>query len=51
MTFSHFDFQYIDTHCYFFPEKFFKAIWITLADANFHNKLYFKFYEEYLGLF
>ena len=27
MTFSHFDFEYIDVHCHFFPLEIFKAIW------------------------
>jgi predicted TIM-barrel fold metal-dependent hydrolase len=27
MSYSHFDFQYIDSHCHFFPNKVFKAIW------------------------
>lgn len=27
MTFSHFDFEYIDMHAHFFPPQIFKAIW------------------------
>jgi predicted TIM-barrel fold metal-dependent hydrolase len=27
MSFSHFDFEYIDVHCHFFPIEIFKAIW------------------------
>ena len=27
MSFSHFDFEYIDAHCHFFPPDIFKAIW------------------------
>ncbi len=27
MTFSHYDFEYIDVHCHFFPSQIFKAIW------------------------
>ena len=27
MSFNHFDFEYIDAHCHFFPPEIFKAIW------------------------
>ena len=29
MTFSHYDFKYIDAHSHFFPPEIFKAIWRT----------------------
>ncbi len=36
MTFSHFDFKYIDAHAHFFPPNIFKAIWnyFEMKDDN-----------------
>ena len=36
MSFNHFDFEYIDAHCHFFPPEIFKAIWdyFELKDAR-----------------
>ncbi|MFW9771726.1 MAG: amidohydrolase family protein [Candidatus Heimdallarchaeota archaeon] len=39
MTFSHFDFNYIDVHCHFFPPQIFKAIWNFFERPNDKNRI------------
>jgi predicted TIM-barrel fold metal-dependent hydrolase len=36
MCYTHYDFEYIDAHCHFFPPKIFEAIWnfFELKDVN-----------------
>jgi predicted TIM-barrel fold metal-dependent hydrolase len=39
MTFSHFDFKYIDLHCHFFPPQIFKAIWDFFERRDDKNRI------------
>jgi predicted TIM-barrel fold metal-dependent hydrolase len=39
MTFSHFDFNYIDVHCHFFPPQIFEAIWDFFERIDDKNRI------------
>lgn len=39
MTFSHFDFKYIDLHCHFFPPQIFEAIWDFFERRDDKNRI------------
>jgi predicted TIM-barrel fold metal-dependent hydrolase len=39
MTFTHYDFEYIDVHCHFFPSQIFKAIWEFFERIDDEGKL------------
>lgn len=39
MTLSHYDFEYIDVHCHFFPSQIFEAIWKFFEQRDNDNRI------------